>query len=84
MENSLSLTWNLRFYGLMSRVTLQPHTCGIQTGPFHSGKKLCLQQEISSIAGEGYSRYFCSTRQLSQQEIFAILATVQARGFPGK
>jgi hypothetical protein len=38
MENSLSLTWNLRLYGLMPRVTLQPLARGVQPGPFTQEK----------------------------------------------
>jgi hypothetical protein len=36
-------------------------------GPINSEQKFSLQREISSIAGDGYSGYFCSTLQLSQQ-----------------
>jgi hypothetical protein len=38
MENSLSLTWDLRLYGLMTRVTLQPLVRGVQPGPFTQEK----------------------------------------------
>jgi hypothetical protein len=84
MENSLCLTWGLRLYGLMPRVTQQPLARRIQPGPFTQGKKLILQREISSIAGEGYSRYFCNTRQLSQQGLPQFLLPFRSPGFPGQ
>jgi len=69
---------------LVWRVTIDPVAGAPAPGPIHSGRKFSLSGEISSIAGEGYSRYFGSTRQLSQQGFRNPSLPFRAPGFPGE
>lgn len=84
MENSLSLTWNLRFYGLMSRVTLQPHTCGIQTGPFTQEKSYACSRRLVLLPGKGTPATFAVPGNSPSKKFPQFLLPFRAPGFPGK
>ena len=85
MENSLSLTWNRRLCGLMSRVTLQSVRARLITGPIHSGKKLSLcGGRLVLLPGNGTPVTFAIARQLSQQGFPQSLLPFRSPGFPGK